>query len=212
MGCSKADFIFKNPIGLLLRDLENHEIFVRFYQSHVPMLRGNESLKSSHVNISKPKSDIQEKWNMLTSQSRELRECNLSNAEEWQNLHEKRKKIIVQKREFRNWRDPWAKPKNMNQQASQEKGFLLWNPCGKLQMRWFTWKRLTFCIELIESQMVLATGHSCHLVLRGCQRSQLQRSDWGRTEVEACQGLPKVWQAIQYGNWSFLFQFPEAQA
>lgn len=57
----KADFIFKNPNGLLLRDLENHEIFVRFYQSNVPMLRGNESLKISHVNISKPRSDIQEK-------------------------------------------------------------------------------------------------------------------------------------------------------
>lgn len=45
MGWSKTDIVHKNPSGLLLRDLENHEPFVKFYQSHFRLLRGNESLK-----------------------------------------------------------------------------------------------------------------------------------------------------------------------
>lgn len=82
MGWSKTDFINKNPIGLLLRDLENHYIFLRFQQSRFSMLRGNESLKQSHLNISKPGYNIQEKWNKLTSQTKDLWEHTLSNAEE----------------------------------------------------------------------------------------------------------------------------------
>lgn len=61
-------------------------------------MKNLKSTAVSHVNISKPRYNVQGKQCMLTFQTRELHELNLFNAEAQQDLYEKRGETLPAKK------------------------------------------------------------------------------------------------------------------